>query len=137
MLDGLLQLGLLGQQFVHALVVHRLGESHADLVETVQQGANLGNPLLDNFAHGLVGVQLGLLRQVANADARLGPGLAVMLGVDAGHDAQNGRLAGAVEAQQADLCAGKEGQRNVLDDGPVRRHYLADADHRVDILSHG
>jgi hypothetical protein len=57
--------------------------------------------------------------------------------VDAGHDPQHRRLARAVQAQQADLGAGEEGQRDVLDDLLLRRHDLADADHRVDVLHRG
>jgi hypothetical protein len=72
----------------------------------------------------------------ADADAGLRARLALVLGVDAGHDAQNRGLAGAVQAQQADFRAGEEGQGDVLDDGPVRGHDLADPDHRVNVLSH-
>ena len=42
--------------------------------------------------------------------------LAFELLVLAGHDAQQARLAGAVQAQHADLRAGKERQRDVLED---------------------
>ena len=63
-----------------------------------------------------------------------GARLAVEVGVDAGHDLQHGRLAGAVEAEQADLGAREERQRDVLDDLALRRHGLADAVHGVDVL---
>ena len=56
--------------------------------------------------------------------------------VDAGHDAQQRRLAGAVEAEHADLGAREEGQRDVLEDLALGRNDLAHAVHRVDVLSH-
>ena len=65
-----------------------------------------------------------------------GMGLTVYLGVDAGHDAQQRGLAGAVQAQHADLGAGEERQRDVLEDHALGRNDLAHAIHRVDVLSH-
>jgi hypothetical protein len=56
--------------------------------------------------------------------------------VDAGHDAQHGGFAGAVEAEQADLGAGEEGQRDVLDDLALGRDDLAHAEHGHDVLGH-
>ena len=47
------------------------------------------------------------------------------------------RLARAVEAEHADLGAGEERQRDVLEDLALRRHDLADAVHGVDVLGHG
>ena len=51
--------------------------------------------------------------------------------------AQQARLAGAVQAQHADLGAGKERERDVLEDHALGRDDLAHAVHRVDVLSHG
>src|SRR5690606_28817675 len=79
-----------------------------------------------------------LLRQVADLGAGLRTGLALEVLVDAGHDLEHGRLAGAVEAEQADLGAREEAQRDVLDDLPLRRDHLADPVHGVDVLrGHG
>jgi hypothetical protein len=63
--------------------------------------------------------------------------LAFVFLVGAGHDAQHGGLAGAVEAEQADLGAGEEGQRDVLDDLAFRGNDFADAQHGHDVLGHG
>ena len=41
------------------------------------------------------------------------------------------------EPEHADLGAGKERQRDVLEDDALGRHDLAHAVHRVDVLSHG
>jgi hypothetical protein len=59
---------------------------------------------------------------------------AVDLGVDPGHDAQQRRLARAVEPQDADLRTGEKAQRDVFEDLAFRRHDLADAVHRIDVL---
>src|SRR5439155_10011858 len=63
--------------------------------------------------------------------------LAVVVVVDAGHDLEQARLARAVHAEHADLGAGEEIERDVLEDGALGRHDLADAAHRVDVLGHG
>ena len=94
------------------------------------------HPFLDVAAHVLVRVELRFLWQKADLDAGLRPRLTVDLGVDAGHDAQQGGFAGAVEPQHADLGAWKEGQRNVAQDDPLGRNHLADAVHGVDVLRH-
>ena len=70
------------------------------------------------------------------SDAGLRTGLALDVGVDAGHDPQQGRLARAVQAQHADLGAREEGQPDVLQDGPLRRDDLGHPVHGVDVLSH-
>ena len=49
---------------------------------------------------------------------------------------QQRRLAGAVQPEHADLGAGKERQRDVLEDDALGRHDLAHAVHRVNVLSH-
>jgi hypothetical protein len=60
--------------------------------------------------------------------------LALEIGIHAGHDPQHGGLAGAVDAEQADLGAGEEAERDVLDDLPLRRDHLADTVHGEDVL---
>src|SRR5690606_16224279 len=92
---------------------------------------------LDRLAHGVLGVELGFLRQVADLDARLRARLTLEVGVDAGHDPQHGGLAGAVQAQQADLGAGEEGKGDVLDDLLLRRDRLGHAVHGADVLQRG
>ncbi|MNN02216.1 hypothetical protein D3C81_1148640 [compost metagenome] len=106
-------------------------------VDGVQRGLGLqhfAHAFLDGFTHGLGRVQLRFLGQVADLDAGLRTGFALEIGVHAGHDLQDGGLAGAVQAQQADLGAREERQRDVLDDLPLGRDHLADAVHGVDVL---
>src|SRR5690606_22548956 len=114
-----------------------LGVGGVDLVQARLRLQDLAHAFLDRLAHGVLGVELGFLRQVADLDARLRAGLALEVGVDAGHDPQHGGLAGAVQAQQADLGAGEEGQGDVLDDLLLRRDRLGHAVHGVDVLHRG
>ena len=60
----------------------------------------------------------------------------VEFSIDARHDSEYGRLAGTVQAEQTDLGAREKGQGNVLDDLPLGRHSLADAQHTHYILGH-
>jgi hypothetical protein len=91
----------------------------------------------DFLAHGLGRVELRLLRQVADRQVRHRRRFADDVLVDAGHDAQHGRFARAVQAEQADLGAGEEAEGDVLEDLAFRRHDLADAVHGEDVLGHG
>ena len=114
----------------------RLGELLADLVEALDQREHLAEAFLRDLPHGLAGGQLRLLGQVADADAGLRPGLAFELLVDARHDAEEGGLAGAIEAEHADLGAGEEAQGDVLEDEALRRDDLAHPVHRENVLRH-
>ena len=82
-------------------------------------------------------VELRLLGEEADGEARGQPGLAGEAVVDAGHDPQQRRLAGAVGADHADLGAGVEGQRDVLQHLAVGRVEAAELVHGVDeLVSH-
>jgi hypothetical protein len=127
-------LGLLGRELVEIGVGLRVGG--VDRLELLLRLGDLAQALLDRLAHALVGIELGLLRQKADAHVGHRLGLAVELGVLARHDPEQARLAGAVQAQHADLGAGEERERDVLEDCTLRRHGLADPAHGVDVLSH-
>jgi hypothetical protein len=94
----------------------------------------IAHAFLDGLADGVFRVELRLLRQIADLDTGLRAGLALEILVHAGHDLQYRGLAGAIQAQQADLGARIEGQRDVLDDLPLGRDHLADPVHGVDVL---
>ena len=137
-LDGVLHAPLLGHQLVHLVVGHRVAELGVDLVEPGEQGAGLRHPLLDVAEHVLGGVEPRLLGEVADLGPLGGPGLADELLDLAGHDLQQRALAGAVEAQDADLGAGKERQPDILQHLAVGRIDLPQVLHHVDVLlSHG
>ena len=102
-------------------------------------GGNLNqfaHAFFHGLAHGLLRVQARFLLQVADLDTGLRAGFAGEVSVHAGHDAQHGRFTGAVQAEQADLGAREETERDVFDDFALRRHGLGDADHGVNVL-HG
>ena len=134
-LDPLLQLGLLGHEGVEVGVL--LGEAGVDRLEAVEQVLGLGHALVDIAGHVALGVKLGLLRQVADAHALGGPGLAVDLAVQPGHDPHEGRLAGPVQAQDADLGAGQEAQVDVLEHLLAAGKGLGDPAHVIDVLIRG
>ena len=134
--DLVLQFALLLEQRRHLVVVERFGETIADLVEALHERERSRDAFLDEFADGLGRVEFRLLRQVTDLDAGLRPGLALDLGVDAGHDPQQGRLAGAVQAEHADLRAGEKAQGDVAQDVPLRWHDLPDLVHRIYVLGH-
>ena len=61
---------------------------------------------------------------------------ALDVGVDSGHDFQQGRFAGAVQAQHADLGAREETKRNILQNLTFRRDDFAHAVHGIDVMGH-
>jgi hypothetical protein len=104
--DRVLQFRLLFEELVHLPFVEvRVGEFVADRVEAVDERLDFADALDDVAAHVLVRIELRLLRQQADLDAGLRPRLAFDLAVDAGHDAQERRFTGAVQAEHADLGA--------------------------------
>ena len=130
--DLLLESALLHEQRVEVGI--RLGELRRDHVEAVEQIAQRPYPVLDVPAHVLARVQLGLLRE--KADGRPGRELCDARGglVEAGHDAEQRGLAGAVRPKNADLRARKKAERDVCEHLPVRAVELVDPVHRVDEL---
>ena len=124
------------QQVVHFVVGHRLGKLHVDRVELVEQRLGFGNAQLDIAAHVQAVVEFWFLRQVADLDAGLRARFANILGIDAGHDAQQRRLARAVVTQHADLGARKKIERNILQNFGLRGHYFAHPVHGIDVLRH-
>jgi hypothetical protein len=87
--------------------------------------------VLDVLQHGLAGVELRLLRQVADGDVFAGPGFAGEIGVDPAHDLHERGLARAVGADDADLGALVELQVDVVEHRLLRagegfRHVLHD-----------
>jgi hypothetical protein len=134
-LQQVLQLRLLLGQRVEVGI--GLGVGGVDLVEPRLRALDVAEGLLHVAAHVLGRVELRLLLQVADANAGLRPRLALDLGIDARHDPEQGGLAGAVQAEHADLGAREKGQGDVAQDVPLGRHDLRDAVHRVDVLRHG
>ena len=106
-----------------------------ELVVAVEQRLLRGDALHDVLAHGLLRVELRLLLEVADASALGHPALAGIVGVEAGHDAQQRRLAGAVDAEHADLGVRVERKVDVLQDLLCRRIGLGQTLHVIDELA--
>ena len=101
--DLLLQRAHFLHQRVEIDVFGRIGHDVADLVETIHLVRNLAGAVLDVFQDIFVGVELRLLRQIADRDILARPGFTRKIRVDPGHDLDQGRLARAVRADDADL----------------------------------
>jgi hypothetical protein len=117
------------------LVGGLVGVVGGEVVEAVEQAAQLGDAVLDVGAHVLALVQVRLLLEQPDGGAGRELRLAAELLVTARHDPQQGRLAGAVEAQHADLGAGQEAQRDVLQHLLVGRVRPGQLVHREDVLT--
>ncbi len=112
-----------------------VGVIGGDLVVAVEQRL-LGRDALHHvLADGLALVEMRLLLEVADAGALGDPALAVKFGVDAGHDAQQRRLAGAVDAEHADLGVRVERQMDVIQHLLAGRIGLGQALHVIDELA--
>ena len=105
--DGL-QLALFLAQRVEVGV--RLGIGGVDFIQPRTRVVHFFHRLFHGLAHGVLGVELGFLRQVANVQPRHGRGFALDLFIDAGHDLEQGGLARAIQPQHADLGAGEEAE---------------------------
>ena len=128
-LDLLLDLAVL---LHHLLALGPLGraERRAELLEAPEQRPRARHRLLDVAAHVGGRVELGLLRQVADAHPLGGRRVAEELFVEPRHDAQERRLARPVRPDDADLGARVERQPDALQDLAVRRDHLAEVAHR-------
>ncbi len=135
--DAVLQPALLFEQRVHLVVGELFREARGDRFEVREQIADAGEAFLDVAEHVLVGVELGLLREEADLDAVGGPRFAEEVLVDAGEDAQQRALAGAVGTHDADLGAGQEGQRDAVEQDAVGADHLAEVAQREDEFGHG
>ncbi|MNG86910.1 hypothetical protein D3C79_456990 [compost metagenome] len=90
----------------------------------------------NRFANAVLHIELRFLRQIADLDARLRASFPFDIGIDAGHNAQQGRLTGTVKAQYANFGPREETQGNVFQNMTLRRNHFADAVHGIDVLSH-
>ena len=103
LLDLFLQFALLGDQRIHFGFREVFGKPRADRLETVEQCLGLGEALDDIAKDVLCRIERRLLRQIADPRPLSRPSLAGKLALVAGHDPQQGRFAGAVGPQHADL----------------------------------
>ncbi len=97
------------------LVRGLLGVVGGELVEAVEQRLGLGDALLHVAEHVLGLVEMGLLLEHPHRGARRERGLPAVLLVEPRHDPQQRGLAGAVVAEHADLRAGVERERELVE----------------------
>ena len=117
--DPVLERALLGTD---GLVVGiRLGPLRHDGVVRVEQALDLADAVHDVALDVLAWVELGLLAQEADGKSGREARFAGEAVVEPGHDPEETRLAGAVRADDADLGARVERDRDVLEDGSIRR----------------
>ena len=131
MVEVLLQPAHLFHQLVGIVGGHQFG----DFVEAVELDLDVAEPFFDVAANGLLLVQRRLLQQDADGGIGGQEGFAVVRLVQPGHDPQDARLPRPVGADDTDLGARIEAQRDVVEDDFVAVR-LADLFHRVDELSH-
>ena len=134
LVDAVLHAALLGEDLVHLVGRQVFGEARVQVVVAREQRPHLGDALLDVAFHVLGRVEARLLRQEADLDALGRERLADEVRVLARHDAQQRRLARAVQAEHADLGAGEEREPDVLEDLVVGRVDLPEPFHGVDEL---
>src|SRR6185437_14913943 len=132
--DRILQLRLLFEEGIHLLLFQGLREAVADAVELLDQFKGAADAFLDGASNVTGGVELRLLGEKAHADAALRARLAVDLLVDAGHDLEQRGLAGAVQAQHADLGARKEREADIAQNDAFGGNDLANPLHGKDVL---
>ena len=111
-----------------------IGHERRDLVETVELALDR-DAVLDVLQHGLRLVELRLLHEDADAEARSELRLAVGRRVEPRHDLEDGGLSGAVRTDHADLRTGQERHRDVVED-QLLAHRFAGTDHGVDVFGH-
>ena len=125
---------LIGRELIEIRIGLRV--RRVDLVELRLRLEDQAHALLDDLANGLGGVELRLLRQIADAHIGHRHRLALEVEIGTRHDAQQAGLARAVESEHADLGAGEERERDVLEDNALGGHDLAHPVHGVNVLSH-
>ena len=127
----LLQAAHLLEQFVGIVGRHLLG----DLVVLLEELLGLGHAVLDVAEHRLGLVKLGLLVEQADGEARHQAGIAIGRLLHPRHHPEQSRLAGTVRAHDADLRAGQERQRDVVENDLVAMR-LAHGTHLINELRH-
>ena len=119
------------------LVGGLVGIVHRQLVVAVEDRLLVLDAEHRVAAHVEVRVEVGLLRQEADPGAFGDKTLADEFRVEAGHDAQQRRLARAVDAEHADLGVRIEGEVDVLQNLLAAGPGLAEALHVIDELARG
>ena len=137
--DLRLKLAHLLHQLVEVGVVLRIAHFGRDRVKPIDHRRDRACAQAHVLDHRLVGIELWLLRQIADLDPLGGPRLAGELGIDPAHDLHERGLARSVRPDDRDLRAGDELQADVVEHRLVgAREGLGQTLHDVGILDgHG
>ena len=119
------------------LVRGLVGIVHREFVVAIENRLLGGDAQHDVAAHVERGIERRLLREIADARALGEEALADELRIDAGHDAQQRRLARTVDAEHADLGVGVEGEMDVLQHLLAAGPGLGKTLHVIDELARG
>ena len=133
-LDLLLELALALEEVVHLFGGHLLGKSFVHFLVCFEKVEDFLSPFLNDFFDGGAGRELRLLLEITDAIAFGEAHLADIVFVDSGDDAQKRALARAVQSEDTNLCAVKEGKIDVLQDLAFRRMDAPHADERKNDL---
>ena len=134
--DPVLDARLLFQHLVHLLRREILAELRVDLVVPFQERLDRRDAFLDVSENRLGGVEPRLLVQEADRDAVGRKRFADEALVLARHDLEERALARAVQAEHADLRAGKEREPDVFENLGVGLMDLPETLHGVNELRH-
>ena len=134
-IERLLQPSLFGDQRVEVRL--RFREFGVDLIEPLKQFHDRLDAFADHLDDRLFRVKLRFLFEQAHAIALAHADLANVVVILAGHDAQQGGLAGPVQAEHADLGAVIEAQRDIPQDLFVGGVDAPNPHHGVDDLRIG
>ena len=131
--ERILQFGLLGDEGIEIGV--RFAKAEVDLFVPRQHVDKGLHGFADGLNDGFGFVELGFLLQQADGVTLRHGYLADIVGVNTGHDAQQGRFARSVQAENADLGAVIEAERDIAQDlFVVGGMDAANAHHRVNYL---
>ena len=127
-----LQAALLFRQRVKIRI--GIGVLGIHFLQTFLRRGHFAQTALHFLAHGFLRIKLRLLRKIADFDAAHRHGFALKFLIHTRHNPQHSGFARAVQTEQADFRAGEEGKGNIFNDGFLRRHNLAHAQHGIDVL---
>ena len=134
LIDPILHASLLGQHLVHFVGVEVFGKARVERVELIEQRADLDGAFFDVALDVLRWIESRFLGQVADRDAGSRKRFAEKRRVVARHDLQERALAGAVQAEDANLRARQKREPDVFQDLMVGRMDLPEPFHRVNEL---
>jgi hypothetical protein len=128
---------MLLDHLVHLVGGKVFAKPGVQLVIAGHQRLQWRNPFLHVAEHGFRRIESWFLLQEADRYAAGGIGFSKERLILTGHDAQQGALAGAVQAEYANLGTRQKREPDVVEHTDVGRMHLPETLHGVDELGHG